>query len=499
MKKGCLLLLTSFLFLHIIHAQIRVRLIGGPQQASINETNNIPGWDTSINAYNKKRTAFHVGFLADIPFSPKSKFFFQPGFVFSSKGRVFDKLYDTLVNPNYRIKSTTVVNYVEIPLNLGVKLPLGKKTKFVITAGPYAGLFYSGKQTTETTSKELIFKKDETNFETGKGVNKFKSLDLGANATAGFDFGGITLTGRYTRSLINNFTASYNGEFKHEVIAASLGINLKTISDKKPKPVEKDTDKDGVNDELDECPTIAGNVKGCPDRDKDGVADKNDKCPDVKGMAKYKGCPVPDTDGDGINDEADKCPNEAGLAKYNGCPAPDADKDGITDEEDKCPNTAGVARYNGCPIPDGDNDGVNDEEDKCPALAGLKQNNGCPEIKEEVKKKIDEAAKKVFFDFASAKIKKENFKVLDEVVKILLADADLKLAIDGHTDNVGTEERNQIRSQERADAIKAYLITKNISADRLTATGYGFTRPVADNGTAAGRAQNRRVEMKLSY
>lgn len=499
MRKGCLLLLTTIIFFTTADAQIKVHLIGGPQQASIIETNSIPGWDTATNAYNKKRSGFHVGITADIPFKPNSKVFFQPGFIYSSKGRVFDKTFDTLTSPNYRIKTTTAVNYIEIPLNLGVKLPLGKKIKFVVSAGPYGGLFYSGKSTTETTAKELTVKKEETKFETGKGVNKFKSLDIGVNARAGFDFGGFTLTGRYTRSLINNFTAAYDGTFKHEVIGASLGINLKTITEKKSKPVVKDTDKDGVNDNLDECPAAAGTINGCPDMDKDGVADKNDKCPDVPGLIKYNGCPVPDTDGDGINDDADKCPAEKGLAKYNGCPAPDADKDGIDDEEDKCPNEAGVIKYNGCPVPDTDKDGVNDEEDKCPAIPGLKENNGCPEVKEEVKKKIDEAAKKVFFDFGSSKIGKESYKVLDEVVKILNDDKDLKLAIDGHTDNIGTAEKNNLFSQQRADAVKNYLISKNIAPERLTSTGFGFTQPVSDNNTAKGRALNRRVEMKLSY
>jgi OmpA-OmpF porin, OOP family len=499
MRKHLVLLLTIAAFYFPAQSQIKVRLIGGLQQATIKETNSIPGWDTTTNRYNKKRNSFHAGVLVDIPFKINGKTFFQSGFIYSSKGRIFDKVFDTLVDPNYRIKSTTAVNYIEIPLNIGIKLPLGKKTKFVIAAGPYAGLYYSGRGTNEITSSSLNFTKEEIDFETGKGVNKFKSFDIGANASAGFDFGSFTLTGRYTRSLINNFTAAYDGEFKHEVIGASLGINLKTITDKKPKPVIKDTDKDGVYDNVDECPEIPGTIKGCPDRDKDGVADKDDKCADVAGLIKYSGCPIPDTDGDGINDEADKCPNETGLAKYNGCPAPDADKDGITDEEDKCPNEAGHARYNGCPVPDTDKDGINDEEDKCPTLAGIKENNGCPEIKTEIKKKIDEAAKKVFFDFGSSKIKKESYKVLDEVAKILAADTDLKLTIEGHTDNVGTAERNNIRSQERADAIKAYLVSKNVTGTRMEATGYGFSRPVADNSTDKGRAENRRVEMKLSY
>ena len=76
--------------------------------------------------------------------------------------------------------------------------------------------------------------------------------------------------------------------------------------------------------------------------------------------------PPADTDKDGVFDSEDKCPTVPGLAKYQGCPAPDTDKDGINDDEDKCPTVFGLARYQGLPIPDTDKDGINDEEDKCP-------------------------------------------------------------------------------------------------------------------------------------
>ncbi|RTL60598.1 MAG: OmpA family protein [Sphingobacteriales bacterium] len=500
MRKLLLLTVTAIIVYITSYSQVKIRLIGGPQQADIKESNAIAGWDTTTLPYLKKRTAFHAGIVADIPFKNKSKLFFQPGVVFSSKGRIFERTFDTLVDPNYRFKANSLVNYVELPLNLGVKLPLGRKVNFVVSAGPYLGLFFSGKLTTETTSKSFAITGDEVKYQTGKGTDKFKTVDLGVNGTAGFDFGGITLTGRYTRSLSSVYTASYDGTFKHEVMGVTLGITLKSLTENRSKQVFTDSDKDGFPDNSDECPDVPGTVRGCPDRDKDGVADKDDKCPDKFGPPSNGGCPIiVDTDGDGINDDVDKCPTEKGLAKYNGCPAPDTDKDGIPDDEDKCPNDFGVARYYGCPVPDTDGDGVNDEEDKCPTLAGTVENNGCPEVKEEVKKKIDQAAKEVFFDFGSIKIKKESYKVLDEVVKILNDDKDLKLSIDGHTDNIGTAERNKIRSQERADAIKAYLMSKNIAAERLTAQGFGFDHPIATNNTEAGRAKNRRVEMKLSY
>lgn len=235
------------------------------------------------------------------------------------------------------------------------------------------------------------------------------------------------------------------------------------------------------------------------DTDGDGITDDKDKCPTVKGVAKYEGCPVPDTDKDGINDEEDKCPTVFGLAKYQGCPVPDTDKDGINDEEDKCPTVAGVARYQGCPIPDTDGDGVNDEEDKCPNLAGPKENQGCPVISEEVRSKVDVAANNILFVTGSAKLQAKSYKGLNDVIKIMQENPEMELAIDGHTDNVGTDERNQKLSDDRAAAVKAYFISKGIAESRITSAGHGETMPIADNKTASGRTKNRRVEMKLSY
>ncbi|MBC7935453.1 MAG: OmpA family protein [Rhizobacter sp.] len=229
------------------------------------------------------------------------------------------------------------------------------------------------------------------------------------------------------------------------------------------------------------------------DRDGDGVVDADDKCPDTPGLASLQGCP--DRDGDGIADGDDKCPDVAGLAKYNGCPIPDTDKDGINDEEDKCPTVAGVTRYQGCPIPDGDADGVNDEEDKCPTRPGPVSNQGCPEIAREVIEKINYAAKNVFFATGSFKLLAKSNKSLNDVAALMKADESLMLDIDGHTDDVGTNERNQVLSENRAKAVKEYLVKQGVAETRLLSTGYGEDKPVADNKTAAGRAKNRRTEM----
>ncbi|HET9054893.1 MAG TPA: OmpA family protein, partial [Cyclobacteriaceae bacterium] len=255
----------------------------------------------------------------------------------------------------------------------------------------------------------------------------------------------------------------------------SLGV-ARTFPSEKPAPVVveipvvQDRDGDGVIDSEDKCPDTPGlrNLQGCPDRDADGIADGDDKCPDVPGTAKYDGCPIPDTDGDGINDELDKCPT-----------------------------VAGVARYDGCPVPDTDNDGVNDEEDKCPTRPGPASNQGCPEIAKEVIEKVSFAAKNIFFSTGSFKLLSKSHKSLNDVADLMRADASLKLDIDGHTDAVGSEESNQVLSEKRAASVRDYLISKGIEAERLVATGYGETKPVDSNDTAAGRAKNRRTEMTI--
>lgn len=235
------------------------------------------------------------------------------------------------------------------------------------------------------------------------------------------------------------------------------------------------------------------------DTDGDGINDADDACPAVFGLARYKGCPVPDTDKDGINDEQDRCPQVPGTAKYNGCPVPDTDGDGINDEEDKCPTVAGVARYNGCPVPDTDKDGVNDEEDKCPTVPGTRANNGCPEVTKEMEQKMNYAAKRIFFLTGSAKLSTKSNAALNEVVKILSDDQNVKLSVEGHTDNVGKAEYNKTLSDKRANSVRTYLVSKGVDESRLTAEGFGMEKPVASNKTAAGRTQNRRVELKLAY
>jgi len=275
----------------------------------------------------------------------------------------------------------------------------------------------------------------------------------------------------------------------------------------------KDTDGDDVIDKDDLCPDVFGRVSlaGCPDKDNDGIADKDDACPDVYGSPDYKGCP--DTDGDGIIDSQDACPNVAGNPELNGCP--DKDNDGITDLADKCPDVAGLKELSGCPDRDGDgiadnedvcpdvkglatmngcldtdNDGISDNNDKCPDVPGVGPNSGCPEI-------ISfEFSQTLFFGSAKSVILPEYNTDLDEIVAILNEHVDVKVSVEGYTDSLESDEYNLKLSEKRADFVYNYLIKKGISKERLTKSFYGKTQPVDDNKTIAGRAKNRRVEIK---
>lgn len=260
-----------------------------------------------------------------------------------------------------------------------------------------------------------------------------------------------------------------------------------------------DRDGDGVQDSKDECPDVAGllELMGCPDEDGDGIPDQKDNCPKVAGTAANNGCPSEerkDTDGDGIMDDVDQCPEEAGIAKFYGCP--DTDNDGIEDKMDKCPTVAGPVAFMGCPDTDGD--GIEDPKDKCPNTYGPISNNGCPIIEAADREVLSFAMKAVQFELGKATLKPESNAILNQIFNIMKKYPDYKLAIEGHTDNTGSSDVNQKLSESRAKSCYDYLSQKGIPASRLSYKGFGQTRPIADNSTYSGRTLNRRVEFNLT-
>jgi OOP family OmpA-OmpF porin len=254
-----------------------------------------------------------------------------------------------------------------------------------------------------------------------------------------------------------------------------------------------DSDRDGVIDSKDKCPgTPAGrkvNAEGCElDSDGDGVVDGSDKCPGTPAGRKVNkdGCEL-DSDGDGVVDGSDKCPGTPAGRKVNaeGCEL-DSDGDGVVDGSDKCPGTPAGRKVNaeGCEL-DSDGDGIVDGADKCPTVYA-KTADGCPPPL---------VLEGVEFDNDKATLRQESFAILDKTAASMQHWADAKIEVGGHTDSVGTDDYNMALSQRRAETVRDYLISKGIAADRLTAKGYGETKPVADNATEEGRFKNRRVEL----
>jgi hypothetical protein len=207
----------------------------------------------------------------------------------------------------------------------------------------------------------------------------------------------IGLSARYTPGAVSFIAGAelpLDSAVGEPAVRAVLGVGW--------APRVHDADKDGIPDEVDQCPELAEDKDGfedsdgCPDfdNDDDGVPDDSDRCPtekeDSDGFEDDDGCPDPDNDHDGILDVKDACPNELGAAssdpKQNGCPERDRDVDGIPDSKDKCPTRAedrdSFQDEDGCPDPDNDGDHVLDVDDACPNVPGAERSdpllNGCP-------------------------------------------------------------------------------------------------------------------------
>lgn len=241
-----------------------------------------------------------------------------------------------------------------------------------------------------------------------------------------------------------------------------------------------------------------------PDSDGDGLYDGQDRCPTVAGP-KPDGCPPPpDGDGDGVPDASDPCPTEPEDGNppdpSDGCPNKDLDGDQIPTPTDLCPTERGV-EPDGCPPKDSDNDGFLDPADKCPMQAETKNNyedtDGCPdEVPEEVAK-FTGVIQGITFLTGKAAIRPASFPLLNDAVKVLQQYPALKIRISGHTDAVGTRERNLQLSEERAASVKNYLVQKGVDPNRVQTRGAGPDEPIADNKSPAGKAKNRRIEFEL--
>ena len=180
------------------------------------------------------------------------------------------------------------------------------------------------------------------------------------------------------------------------------------------------------------------------------------------------------------------------VVDANGCEF-DGDGDGVADGRDNCPNTVAGAKVDtsGCEL-DGDNDGVVDRLDKCPdsAESATVDTRGC-EIKKEIR------LPGVNFETNSATLVSDSRSVLDDAAATLKKNPGLVVEVEGHTDSDGDADYNKMLSTQRAEAVREYLIGAGASPEQLTAVGYGESRPIADNSSSAGKAENRRVVLRV--
>ncbi len=282
---------------------------------------------------------------------------------------------------------------------------------------------------------------------------------------------------------------------------ALLGFSV-TLGRKVADP-DPDRDSDGIPDSRDKCPDDPGKAEfeGCPDTDEDGIRDLDDECPEDKGLEEFGGCP--DTDEDGIRDLDDECPEDKGLEQFGGCP--DTDGDEIRDLDDECPEEPGVPEYEGCPIPDSDEDGLLDPDDKCPLqpenINGYQDDDGCCD---EIPSQITDGLRRrkrerIHFRTGKSTIKKDKStrRRLNRMLKLLRDFPEINIEIVGHTDSRGDRQFNLQLSEDRANAVKSWLVDQGINSTRFAIRGAGPDEPIGDNFTKRGRAQNRRIDFKL--
>lgn len=261
---------------------------------------------------------------------------------------------------------------------------------------------------------------------------------------------------------------------------------LKPIHPPPPPKADPDDDADGLRASVDKCPNEPEDIDqfqdedGCPDldNDQDQVPDAKDKCPmEREDLDKYDdldGCPDPDNDGDGIADSGDQCPQQAeDLDKFqdqDGCPESDNDKDGILDAQDKCPNKPEV---------------VNGKQD----------DDGCPDAGESAvmvsADKID-LLEAIAFKSGTATFDKKATNLLGQVAATLRANPDIvKLRITCHVDPTKNPDKDQSLSEDRANAVREWLIKWGISPGRVDVRGFGGKKPLKKGGGAI----NDRIEL----
>lgn len=428
----------------------------------------------------------------------------------------------------YNMKEKQYAHYIETPIKLTFAAPMTEKSDFRAAIGFNPGFRVADRQTTkgpymrrvdyteghytideveslrlgtfsgfsEPTSKPLFSYSLGIIADIGWAIKLTPKWKLHAGLSGGYGFNDVrTKAIRENPKVFQQLEGGYSGVVTTDHIGAvhtffagiKIGVSYAfgtCCAEKKYRKAQadfelymRDSDGDGVPDRIDECPDTPQGV----------VVDS-------------VGCPV-DSDGDGVPDYIDECPDtpKGVVVDSVGCPIDD-DGDGVPNYIDECPDTPQgvVVDSVGCPV-DTDGDGIPDYLDKCPNVPGPESNYGCPELKKEVRSLFKKAMQGIQFETDKDVIKKSSYPTLDKIVEVMKTNPTYMLSIGGHTDDVGSEEYNQVLSEKRAGSVRRYLIEHGVEESRIASKGYGKTMPIADNTTVEGRALNRRVEFEVIF
>jgi outer membrane protein OmpA-like peptidoglycan-associated protein len=270
------------------------------------------------------------------------------------------------------------------------------------------------------------------------------------------------------------------------------GVEVRDIGS---SPTIADTDGDGIKDG-DEVNIYHTSPKSA-DSDGDGLSDSEE-------IRKWHTNPLSaDSDGDGLSDRDE-------ILTYHTDPVKeDSDGDGLKDGDEiltyhtnpNLTDTDGDGLADGTEIQtvmtdplklDTDGDGVPDGQDDCPLIPGLKENNGCPDAPFAIGSRLEVSS--VEFETGKDVILEESVPTLEKVLELMQKYPQTAISIQGHTDNVGDSTFNTSLSFDRVNAVKQWLVNHGANPKRLSAFGYGQTRPISSNATEEGRKKNRRIE-----
>ncbi|MBN2461914.1 MAG: OmpA family protein [Candidatus Cloacimonetes bacterium] len=383
------------------------------------------------------------------------------------------------VRPGQDEEETSYRTYL-YPVTLSMRYNIKPDAKLMPYAAGGFGILYWGIRDVTDEDQDLLPFNPEGHY-VGNSFNRDIFVFLGG----GFQYFltsiiSIDVSARYNYLTEHEYDMSGYGDEHSAVIEGRLGINF---------ALRCDIDKDG-----------------------DGIYDKDDLDPDnpedFDGFEDLDGAPDYDNDNDGVYDVEDGAPNDPedidGYQDADGVPDPDNDNDGILDVDDLAPRNPedfdGYKDEDGAPDFDNDGDGILDVNDKCPnqpeTFNEYMDDDGCPDKKPEVvfEEKAPIILEGVNFATSSADLTEEAKIELEKVVTTLVDYPEIKLDIHGYTDDRGDRDYNISLSQQRAESVMNYLVSRGIDPARMTAKGFGPDNPIDTNDTKEGRAKNRRIE-----